>query len=111
MTLIQMKGDPMSFRRIPKEIDPRRPPKRRNRDTDADAVNEARSYGQYVEMTPEEIAELEAATGEVVREGASQGEADADEASDRAARRQREAREAFEEVTDEVSREDGESNN
>lgn len=95
----------MSFRRIPKEIDPRRPPKRRERSGEG-GESEARSYGQYAEMTPEELAELEEATDEVAREG---GEAD-DSAEDdkrRTAKREVEEREDFEETTDEVSREDG----
>lgn len=100
----------MSFRRIPKEIDPRRPPKRRERNNDADSDSQPRSYGQYVEMTPEEVAELEEATDEVAREGSSEATVDVDAMSDSAARRRREAREAFEDATDEVSREDGESN-
>lgn len=94
----------MSFRRIPKEIDPRRPPKQR-RSREGDASAEPRSYGQYVDATPDEIAELERATGEVAREGASESATEAG-ASDRLERRALEAREAFEEATDEVSRED-----
>ena len=61
----------MSFRRIPEEIDPRRPPKRVEQSADGEDRPEPRSYGQYIEMTPEEVAELERATGEVAREGAS----------------------------------------
>ncbi len=99
----------MSFRRIPKEIDPRRPPKRRGEDGDDDGgESKARSYGQYVEMTPDEVAELEDATGEVAREGASAAE-DAGQSAARSAKRAVQDREAFEETTDEVSREDEES--
>ena len=57
-------------------------------------------------MTPEEIAELERATGEVVREGGGAIGPDADSDA-HTARVELEAREAFEEATDEVSREDG----
>ena len=59
-------------------------------------------------MTPEEVAELERVTGEVAREGASPEPAAGSAVSDRSARRQVETQEAFEETTDEVSREDGE---
>lgn len=100
----------MSFRRVPREIDPRRPPKRRGgHDRDAEAGREARSYGQYIDISPEELAELERATGEVVREGTA---GDAGGSGNPAAREQRravEAREEFEDATDEVSREDGNS--
>ena len=98
----------MSFRRIPKKIDPRRPPKRQARDDDAGEQREPRSYGQYIEMTPEEVAELEEATDEVAREGSSTAKGTGEDAEARAARKQLEAQEAFEETTDEVSREDGE---
>ncbi|CAN5533018.1 hypothetical protein BH23CHL2_BH23CHL2_30980 [soil metagenome] len=94
----------MSFRRIPKEIDPRRPPKRRkDRDQDPEDLSEARSYGQYIEVSPEELAELERATEEVAREGAA-GEAES--GATRREQRSLEEREAFEDATDEVSRED-----
>ena len=93
----------MSFRRIPKEIDPRRPPKRR-RERDEESKSEPRSYGQYIEVTPEELAELERATGEVAREGATPSKA---VDSDTSARQRLEEREEFEETTDEVSREGG----
>ena len=100
----------MSFRRVPREIDPRRPPKRRGgEDRDAEGGGEARSYGQYNEISPEELAELERATGEVAREA---GAGDTAESSDPAARQQRrsvEEREEFEDATGEVSREDGDS--
>lgn len=93
----------MSFRRIPKEIDPRRPPKR----SEPTSESEPRSYGQYAEMTPEEVAKLEETTDEVAREGASETAGADDEA--RSVKRKVQDREAFEEATDEVSREDGES--
>ena len=100
----------MSFRRVPKEIDPRRPPKRRGgQDRDEDSGGNARSYGQYNEISTEELAELERATGEVAREAAAGDEA---ESSDPAARQQRrsvEEREKFEDATGEVSREDTDS--
>lgn len=94
----------MSFRRIPKEIDPRRPPKRRkDKDQNSEGSSEARSYGQYIEASPEELAELERATEEVAREGTSN---EAGDAATQGQRRSIEEREAFEEATDEVSRED-----
>ena len=96
----------MSFRRIPKEIDPRRPQKRRREADDNAGTSPARSYGQYIEVSPEELAELERATDEVAREGGS--EAAGDDSRSRSQRRQIDAREAFEEITDEVSREDSE---
>ena len=92
----------MSFRRIPKKIDPRRPPKR---EQDGGDKSEPRSYGQYIEVSPEEIAELERATGEVAREGPEQV-LEVEGGRDSSARRELAAREAFEETTDEVSRED-----
>ena len=92
----------MSFRRLPKEIDPRRPPKRREGEG-----NEPRSYGQYIEVSPEELAELERASGEVVREGSTSLEPAGEE--DRQRRADVAEREEFEEITDEVSREDSNS--
>jgi hypothetical protein len=94
----------MSFRRIPKEIDPRRPPKRRERGEPGGEIPEPHSYGQYLDVSPDDVEELERATGEVAREGAS---VEADEAP---AARQRhhkeiEEREDFEDMTGEVSRE------
>ncbi len=97
----------MSFRRIPKEIDPRRPPKKRGESGNEKATaSEPRSYGQYVEMTPEEVAELERATGEVAREGSETSSDDAGILASWRAHREIEEREAFEDATDEVSRED-----
>ncbi len=99
----------MSFRRIPKEIDPRRPPKRVEQSSDGEDRPEPRSYGQYIEMTPEEVAELERATGEVAREGSSPSSSQPQDATSLAAKRLVQAQEEFEEMTDEVSREDGSS--
>ena len=93
----------MSFRRIPKKIDPRRPPKRRSEQGDG-AKAEPRSHGQYIEVSPEEIAELERATGEVAREGTEQ-QGSQKEPRDISARQELENREEFEDTTDEVSRE------
>jgi hypothetical protein len=91
----------MSFRRAPKEIDPRRPPKRRERDGAEE--REPRSYGQFVEMTPEEIEEFERTTGEVARERERSGRG-AREAHDDV-----EEREEFEDLAGEPTRENGES--
>lgn len=94
----------MSFRRLPKEIDPRRPPKRRGREgSDEEQQSEPRSYGQYIEISPEELAELERATDEVAREGSTPADAIPGGVSQR--RRPDAAREEFEDTTDEVSRE------
>jgi hypothetical protein len=90
----------MSFRRIPKEIDPRRPPKRQ-RDHDA----ETQADDQKVDRASDEVAQLERTTEEVAREGESPVAGDVGGGS-RSARRAVEAREAFEDATDEVSRED-----
>jgi hypothetical protein len=98
----------MSFRRIPKEIDPRRPPKSRARDEGGEEpASEPRSYGQYIEISPEELEELERASGEVVREGSTPpGVAPGVGGRQR---KSTENREEFEDATDEVSREDSES--
>jgi len=97
----------MSFRRIPKEIDPRRPPKRRAQTEGDEDRPAARSYGQYLEMTPAEIAELERASGEVAREGASPAGSQGPDPETLAAKQKVAAQEEFEEMTDEVSREEG----
>lgn len=97
----------MSFRRVPKEIDPRRPPKRRGEQNDeTERSSNARSYGQYVDVSPDELADLEEATDEVAREGESQADVDRDAQASREYRRGIESQEEFEEATDEVSRED-----
>ncbi len=98
----------MSFRRIPKEIDPRRPPKRRERKDDGQERSEPRSYGQYLEIAPDELEELERVTGEVAREGAPES-GDGEEVERKQQRHKViEEREEFEDMTGEVSREDGE---
>lgn len=96
----------MSFRRIPKEIDPRRPPKRRQSGDASEQGGEARSYGQYVDTTAEEIEEFEDLTGEVAREGDS-GPAPAQRP--REGHDEDEEREEFEELAGEPLREDGEA--
>lgn len=101
----------MSFRRVPREIDPRRPPKRNAAAGEAEErrTSTARSYGQYVDLSRDDLEDLEDVTDEVAREG-SESDGDGDSDGDaRSRRRTVEDREAFEDATDEVSREDGES--
>lgn len=100
----------MSFRRVPREIDPRRPPKRRGgQSRDEESGGKARSYGQYNVISPEELAELERATGEVAREAGAGDAADSGDTTARQQRRSVEEREKFEDATGEVSREDEDS--
>jgi len=99
----------MSFRRVPREIDPRRHPKRRGGQDRDDESGKARSYGQYNEISPEELAELERATGEVAREAGAGDSAESGDSTARQQRRSVEEREKFEDATGEVSREDEDS--
>jgi hypothetical protein len=92
----------MSIPRVPRDSDPRRPP-RRDGEAEESGQREGRSYGQSAPV-PELLDEFEEVTGEVAREG---DEPDAgDDKTGAAKRKTLRQLEEFEELTEEPVREE-----
>lgn len=95
----------MSIPKIPRDRDPRRPPRREGDALENDGEQKARSYGQFAPV-PELLEEFEEVTGEVAREGEELGDT-ADVQTARQERSRLRQLEEFEDLTEEPVREEG----